>query len=93
MKKLLIALLLAATVSLTACSAHVQTAIDYNSGDSMFVIAEKTERWFVVYHRSTKVMYAVSRGDSKGSFTLLVNADGSPMIYHGDSAGIPRVTP
>lgn len=36
----------------------------------------------VVYHRDTKVMYVISRGQyNSGQFTLLVNADGSPMLY------------
>ena len=36
----------------------------------------------IVYHRDTKVLYAVSTGyGNKGTYTLLVNQDGSPMIY------------
>lgn len=49
---------------------------------SMFVEIERTELCIVVYHKKTKVMYAVSLGAYNcGDFTLLVNADGSPMIY------------
>ena len=49
---------------------------------SMFVIIEVTSGWEVVYHRDTKVMYAVSTGGYNiGNFTLLVNQDGTPMIY------------
>ena len=51
---------------------------------SMFVQVEKTEYWQVVYHNETKVMYTVSRGMyNSGNFTLLVNPDGTPMIYKG----------
>ena len=36
----------------------------------------------IVYHKQTKVMYAISDGKfSKGILTLLVNPDGTPMIY------------
>lgn len=36
----------------------------------------------VVYHKDTKVMYVISRGQyNSGQFTLLVNPDGSPMLY------------
>lgn len=36
----------------------------------------------VVYHKDTKVMYAISHGKyNTGNFTLLVNADGTPMVY------------
>jgi len=50
---------------------------------SMFIEIEKiTDNWRVVYHRDTKVMYAVSSGSyNRGIFTLLVNPDGSPMLY------------
>ncbi len=52
---------------------------------SMFVQVECAGSWEVVYHRDTKVMYSVSHGDyNRGTMTLLVNADGTPMIYNGD---------
>lgn len=39
----------------------------------------------VVYNKDTKVMYAISRGGyNQGTFTLLVNPDGSPMVYEGE---------
>lgn len=45
---------------------------------SMFVVIEMGMTWMVVYHRTTKVMYAVSHS---GVFTALVNGDGTPMKY------------
>ena len=37
--------------------------------------------WEIVADRETGVMYAVSRGDhNQGIFTLLVDADGKPLI-------------
>ena len=51
----------------------IQAANVYNSYD-------------IVYHRDTKVMYVVSRGTyNGGGFTLLVNPDGSPMLYETES--------
>jgi hypothetical protein len=48
----------------------------------MFVTIESGWDYRVVYHKDTKVMYAVSDGSSNiGTFTLLVNPDGSPMLY------------
>lgn len=48
----------------------------------MFVEIERTDSWKVVYHKETKVMYAVSFGGyNSGNFTLLVNDDGSPMLW------------
>ena len=50
---------------------------------SMFVLIEETPSWKVVYHRETKVMYAVSfGGNNSGNFTLLVDRFGKPMIYN-----------
>ena len=41
--------------------------------------------FYIVYHKDTKVMYAVSNGASnRGTFTLLVNPDGTPMLYEED---------
>ena len=75
--------------TLAACGNKVEKT-DSSVGDhetkSMFVSVEDTGIWAVVYHRETKVMYAVSRGSyNNGTMTLLVNADGTPMIYKGGS--------
>lgn len=48
--------------------------------ESMFVIVEVSNLGKVVYNRKTRVMYI---SDYYGGFELLVNADGSPMIYEG----------
>lgn len=69
----------------TGCGAG--TDVEYTeetSETSMFVTVEETLTWAVVYHKTTKVMYVVSCGTyNYGNFTLLVNADGTPMIYGG----------
>ena len=49
---------------------------------SEFVTIEDEWNYKVVYHRDSKVMYVVSWGSYNiGTFTLLVNADGTPMVY------------
>ena len=72
-------------LSLCACGGpEVQT--EYNaSSTSMFVEVEhQSDNWRVVYHKETRVMYAVSLGAyNRGTFTMLVNADGSPMLWNG----------
>lgn len=82
MKKKLIAILIVGMLSLTAC-AKVESVNDNKQNEtSMFVMVEQTNTWRVVYHKETKVMYAVSLGSYNcGTFTLLVNADGSPMLW------------
>ena len=55
------------------------------SKESSFVIVENGECYYVVYHKDTKVMYTISTGGSNyGNFSLLVNADGTPMIWEGE---------
>jgi uncharacterized protein YcfL len=80
MKKIVIALL--ALMLLTGC-ANVEKIENPEAKDvSRFVIVEETVLWKVVVDKDTHVMYAVSRGDyNKGTFTLLVDADGKPLIY------------
>jgi hypothetical protein len=51
---------------------------------SRFMTVEDTWQWRIVADRQTGVMYAVSFGGNNiGSFTLLVDADGKPLIYEG----------
>lgn len=56
---------------------------------NMFVCIQKADfytAYDVVYHKDTKVMYTVSQGAyNSGTFTLLVNPDGTPMLYEGES--------
>ena len=69
--------------SLTACTS-VETEPKSNTNTSMFIQVECAGNWIVVYHRDTKVMYAVSDGSyNYGTFTLLVNTDGTPMLWGG----------
>lgn len=50
--------------------------------DSSFVCVETTITNKIVYHKETKVMYAVSTAwFSRGVFTMLVDEDGNPMIW------------
>lgn len=52
---------------------------------SSFLIVEDGVDYDIVYHKETKVMYTVSGGQyNRGNFTVMVNADGTPMIYKED---------
>lgn len=84
----LIFAILLIVMSLVACGLN---EMDYEeeleNKPSMFVIVEETLSWKVVYHKETKVMYVVSSGAyNGGTFTLLVNQNGDPMIYGEDYA-------
>ena len=81
MKKAVALMIVVLAMVLTGCSEVEDKASD----KSEFVIVEGTSSWYIVYHKETKVMYAVSQGAyNGGTFTLLVNADGTPMIWEGE---------
>lgn len=89
--KRLIALLMA--IALCACllvgcgGSSVSTSSAYNeNAPSMFITIENvSESWRVVYHKDTKVMYVISGGSyNRGTFTVMLNPDGTPMIWEGE---------
>lgn len=82
MKKLLILLSisLVCLVGCAGCNTYEHPSSDYNG--STFATLEVHGGYYVVYNKQTKVMYVVSNGAyNEGTFTLLVNADGTPMVY------------
>ena len=87
MKRLLIVLMLFALCAclFVGCGVSVETESG-KSDTSMFVVVEKTDcGWWVVYHKDTKVMYVISAGPYNcGVFTVMLNPDGSPMIWEGE---------
>lgn len=80
MKKIIIIVLLCISLICTGCTLKTADYEETNNG-SMFVIVEETMLWKVVYHKDTKVMYSVSKGYTSGVFTLLVDSDGTPMVW------------
>lgn len=87
MKKLVV-LILAIVMCLVLMAGCGSTVKSESTGDvSMFIRVEDASKWDIVYHRETKVMYAVSDSNhNRGTFTLLVNADGSPMLWEDNNA-------
>lgn len=86
MKKILCLIMIVCVLIFTGCddSETINLIQEQNKDNTgMFMVIERTEYYYdIVYHKDTKVMYAVSRGTyNKGTFTLLVNPDGNPMIY------------
>ena len=67
---------------LVGCAPTAIEKTDDMPASSSFVIVEETGTYAVAYDKETKVMYAISRGSyNMGTFTLLVNPDGSPKVY------------
>ena len=85
--RMMLALLIVGVFAVSLCSCSYTTVTSAsNDGTSMFVLLETTPHWDVVYHKNTKVMYAVSSyGTGSGVFTVLLNSDGTPMIYRGNN--------
>lgn len=81
--KHIIIIITALTILLTTGCARVENKTEQEPVNvSMFERVEYTTVWEVVADRETGVMYAVSRGMyNQGTFTLLVDADGKPLIY------------
>lgn len=72
-------------VTLVGCGKKMERVEGNNSNTSMFVMIENGGIFKVVYNKYTKVMYTVSTQPyNQGNFTLLVNADGTPMLYEKD---------
>lgn len=82
MKHILI-IITALTILLATGCAKVENEPEQEPVDvSRFERVEYTAVWEIVADRETGVMYAVSRGTyNQGTFTLLVDADGKPLIW------------
>jgi hypothetical protein len=83
---LIILLIITVLLALQGCAPNeTASEVDTDSpAPSMFIEVEHTTDWRVVYHKDTRVMYAVSSSSyNYGTFTLLVDADGKPLIYAG----------
>ena len=68
----------------TGCASTRAEATEVDDADdgNTFVLVDADYYCWIVYHKDTKVMYAVSRSSNNiGTYTLLVNADGTPMIW------------
>lgn len=85
MKKLITILLLSlATIFYAGCQTVI-TDKDAMKEESMFILVEETDKWCIVYHKESKVMYAVSRAPyNQGTFTLLVDEDGRPLLWQNN---------
>lgn len=89
MKRIIILMMLLLCLLLTGCGVKMPTANDAatNDGDrSMFVLIENGVTYRIVYHRNTKVMYAISAGGyNSGNFTVMVDEEGKPLLYQEDA--------
>lgn len=91
-KRLLVAILtVGVCLGMIGCSLNpsvegLDSGSKEETASSMFVAIEYNDlNGVICYQKDTKVMYWVSRGTSSyGHLTMLVNPDGSPMVYGVD---------
>ena len=82
MKRMIIIVLMA--IMLTGCGATVDR--ETQTETSRFMELERTYRWVIVADKETGVMYSVSKGGyNQGTFTLLVDENGKPLIWEGEN--------
>ena len=85
--KIFVIAILTLCLFLTGCGAKKESVADLDvSNKSMFVIVEEGMSYEIVYHRDTKVMYAISCGShNSGDFTVMVDKYGKPLLYQEDT--------
>lgn len=84
MKGTLCIILLVLMMTLCGCGAS-QVPEKPLVNNSMFIVVEEGRYYKVAYHKSNKVMYVISWGyNNTGSFTVMLNADGTPMLWEGE---------
>lgn len=85
MKKFITLMLIVVSLMiLTACATKRESEVERGKTSRM-VYLEETNDYYIVYDKYTKVMYAVSNNVYNiGNFTLLVEANGNPLLYQGN---------
>lgn len=84
MKKAICGILIFAILASLVGCADIKDPSTYSS-NGLFTIVHEEYLYRVVYDNQTKVMYVMSLGDkNKGTFTMLMEADGSPRIWRGE---------
>lgn len=88
MKKILLICVILLALLLCSCGSQMlteeQVSKDNTSNLSMFIQVEDGDIYKIVYHRDSKVMYAISNAQyNRGTFTVMLNADGTPMLWKG----------
>ena len=79
MKRLICILML--SLLLVGCGKSSESDVAAK-GNSRFVCVEEHMSWRIMADRETGVMYVMSCGVyNTGTFTLMVDADGNPLIY------------
>ena len=81
MKKLIVILILFALCAclLAGCGESI-----VNTRNSEFVFIERDGQFEYVYHKDTKVIYVMYFNANQAAMTVMLNPDGTPMIWEGN---------
>ena len=80
----LIASLIGPTMIFAGCG-YSGEKVEASNKSRFMTIENHPLNWQICADRETGVMYVVSDGTyNRGTFTLLVDANGDPLIYEGD---------
>lgn len=70
-----------------SCSYETNPYKTIQSGDRFVITKELTTQntvYVEMYDKNTKVMYCYIKLSNSGSFEVLLNADGTPMLWEGE---------
>lgn len=83
-KKIIISLLIVLGVIFFGWLLKDITIQDINATDNRFILVHNEDDFKIYYDKKTKVMYLVKSVYKGGGITLLVDADGKPLLYEGE---------
>ena len=81
MKKLLIVLM---AFALCVCLLVGCSKSNINIRNSDFVFIERDGQFEYIYHKDTGVIYVMYFNANHAAMTVMLNADGTPMIWEGE---------
>ena len=84
---LLLLLVLPVCLLFTGCSKTAQssnTGEEFIVGDIILVKIVKTSNFSIFVDKNTRVMYLYNTTNYQGGLTVMLDADGKPLIYEGE---------
>ena len=85
MYKLMISILIVISIMVLGFVFKNISTTTINSNNDRFITINTEENFYIVYDTKTKVEYVISDGAyNHGTFTLLVDAEGKPLLYIGE---------
>ena len=80
-KAMVIILFIASVIAVIFLSTACAKVGEPYHDSSRMVVAEKDGYWTILYDRKTMVMYMSVQLDSRYGLTVMLDADGKPLLY------------